>query len=42
MILHNIIERSGIAKMQTLNLSEKRLMDLISRTHFQIKIITRK
>ena len=42
MILHNIIERSGIAEMQTLNLSEKRLMDLISKTPFQIKIITKK
>ena len=41
-ILHNIIEKSGIIKMQILNLSDERLMDLIGRKHFPIKMLTKK
>ena len=41
-ILYNIIGRSDITTMQTLNLSDELLMDLIGEKHFPIKISTKK
>ena len=41
-ILQNIVERSGITKTQISNLSDERLMDLIGKKHFPIKMLDKK